>query len=153
MKLLYVALMALFVITVGCNKSNSGRTNSYSATTYYWSGNLCYSSATGQPVATTSCPQTCNTTTAVNGYYRVNNLCYSSYTGTTVADTYCAASCNTGVNGTVTMQCVGQYIYNGQTVTCANPATYAAGAYVGYGVYNCAGATVSDSTGRQIYCQ
>lgn len=161
MKLIYIAVMALFALTIGCNKSTSNRSNS-TTTTYYWNGSACYSSYNNQVVAANLCSQTaCNTTVAGtnNGYYRVNNLCYSSYTGQTVADTYCAQACTNGINGAVSMQCIGQYMYNGRQVTCATAASYATTGYSAYGanVYNCAGYQVQEVTngvltGRTVTC-
>ncbi|MCK6599590.1 MAG: hypothetical protein L6Q37_14595, partial [Bdellovibrionaceae bacterium] len=102
-------------------------------------GNICYSSATGQQVATTLCTSTCNSAITGN-YYWNGGICYSNL-GQVMDSSYCLNNSNLG---TISAQCVGEYIYNNagfeQRVNC-------------YGAI-CRGYTlIEPTTRRTVICQ
>lgn len=171
MKVIYFCLLGLFLITTSCNKSNSN--NSSTATSYYWNGNSCYASPSGQLVASTYCSASCaNTATA--GYYWNGNYCYSA-NGQMVANTYCQTTAttnstcgtNTGyytTNGYCYSSTTGQMVDNTYCTTMNNGGIVSMqcnGQFYynnqpvtcGYGGYNCAGNTLTEiSTNRQVQC-
>lgn len=132
MKFLIAIILSIFVL--GCPKKNDPAQTTTTTTGYQLSNGLCYSTSTGQQVATGLC------TTTTNGYQLSNGICYSTSTGQQVATGFCTST-NSGYysnNGycymsstgqqvnnsfcststTTSGQCIGVYIYNGQYVQC-----------------------------------
>ena len=104
MKFLIAIILSIFVL--GCPKKNDPVQTTTTATGYQLSNGICYSTSTGQQVATGFC------TSTNSGYYSNNGYCYMSSTGQQVNNSFCSTT--TSSNG----QCFGVYIYNGQQVLC-----------------------------------
>jgi hypothetical protein len=123
---------------------NNGYNNGYGNNSgYYMNNGYCYTS-NGQPTNMSYCSQNqgCSNTNS-SGNYMSNGVCYSP-NGQQLNSSYCNNNMNgNGYGQQANGACYGNYIYNNggypQTVQCNG--------------YNCSGYTLTDSSGRQVYCQ
>ncbi len=127
MKAFIAIILSVFVVSCA-QKNEPAPTTTTAVTGYQLSNGICYSTSTGQQVASGFC------TSTNSGYYSNNGFCYMSSTGQQVDNSFC--STNTTPGG----QCVGVYIWNGSYVQCNGS--------------NCRGYTlIQATTGTSVLCQ
>lgn len=135
MKAFITIILSVFVVSCA-QKNDATKTTTTTGTGYQLSNGVCYSTSTGQQVASGFC------TSTNSGYYLNNGSCIMSSTGQQVDYSFCASNTMTG------NQCIGVYIWtvDGRSYTCSiNQAT---------GISDCRGFTmIQPSTGTQVTCQ